>query len=95
MGLIGLVVGFGFLVGVVLMLFRIVTLAAICRLSPSVLAAFGVLPLMRGAQRFLERVFYPERRKLRQLIADFLTSAGSLADKHAFWAQSKRACAMV
>jgi phosphoserine phosphatase RsbU/P len=85
-GMIGLIVAFGFLVGWILKRF-LGDAGGNLALFLSVLAAFGVLPLLRGAQRFLERAFYPERQRLRQLIADFLTSAGSLADKHAFWAQ--------
>ena len=84
--LMGLIAGFGFLVGVILRSF-LGESAGNLALFVSVLAAFGVLPLLRHAQRFLERIFYPERLRLRQLIHDFLASAASLADKHAFWMQ--------
>jgi serine phosphatase RsbU (regulator of sigma subunit) len=84
--IIGLIVGFGFVVGVILRGFLGET-AGNLTLFLSVLAAFGILPLLKQAQRSLERVFYPERQRLRQLIHDFLTSAASLADKQAFWIQ--------
>jgi serine phosphatase RsbU (regulator of sigma subunit) len=82
----GGIAGFGFLIGLILRRF-LGESAGNLALFLSVLAAFGVLPLLRGAQRFLERTFYPERRRLRQLIHDFLSTAASLADKHAFWTQ--------
>ena len=49
-----------------------------------------VVGILRGAQtveKKLERRFYPERQRLRQMIHDFLQRAGSLGDKQLFWNQ--------
>ncbi|MBM3325089.1 MAG: hypothetical protein FJY66_05415, partial [Calditrichaeota bacterium] len=53
----------------------------------TVVAALGVLPLTRHAQSFLERKFYPERQRLRQMILDFLEQVIALPDRQSFWIQ--------
>ena len=84
--LLGVIAGFGFFVGVILRRY-LGESGSNLALFVSVLAAFGVVPLLRQGRRILERIFYPERLRLRQLIHDFLSTAASLADKHAFWMQ--------
>lgn len=85
-GVMGAIAAIGFLVGVLFKQF-LGDFGGNLALFVSVLAAFGVVPLLRHAQRILERTFYPERQRLRELIRDFLTNANALADKKTFWAQ--------
>ncbi|RPH96620.1 hypothetical protein EHM69_00855, partial [candidate division KSB1 bacterium] len=53
----------------------------------TLLAAVGLIPLLRATRNVLERTFYPERLRLRQLIADFLSSSSTFVDKQTFWTQ--------
>ena len=49
-----------------------------------------VVGILRGAQsveKNLERRFYPERQRLRQMIQDFLQRTASFADQRTFWNQ--------
>jgi serine phosphatase RsbU (regulator of sigma subunit) len=49
-----------------------------------------VAAILRGAtqlEKALEHRFYPERRRLRQMIHDFLLRCGSLGDRESFWSE--------
>ncbi|MBU0509850.1 SpoIIE family protein phosphatase [bacterium] len=47
--------------------------------------ALGVVPAQRQLSHVLERRFFPERVKLRQMLSGFLQRASSLPDKQTFW----------
>jgi len=47
--------------------------------------AIGFTPAQRKIQGFAESKFFPERRKLRTMLRDFLTQASAYADKAHFW----------
>jgi sigma-B regulation protein RsbU (phosphoserine phosphatase) len=61
-------------------------------LSSAVIAfalAFAIPPMQRRVSRFLERQFYPERARLRQLLHQFLVQASTFPDKQSFYVQLK------
>ena len=47
--------------------------------------AIGFVPAQRGLRHFLEERFYPERRRLRALLRDYLEAPGRAVDPDAFW----------
>ncbi len=47
----------------------------------AIVLAAGVAPIQRQVQRWLEIRFYPERRKLRALVNDFVRRAASMPDR--------------
>ncbi len=52
-----------------------------------IIIAGGAIPLLRRMKTSLERLFYPERQHLRQMILDFLQQIATLPDKQSFWIQ--------
>jgi serine phosphatase RsbU (regulator of sigma subunit) len=47
--------------------------------------ALGILPAQRRLRGLVERRFYPERQKLRDMLHDFLQQASTLPDQRLFW----------
>ncbi len=77
---------FGLLYGVSELL--LVTLGVGSRTPTLLIAlvlAIGFTPFWRWVQGQIERRFYPERRRLRALIADFHATAAALPDRRALW----------
>jgi sigma-B regulation protein RsbU (phosphoserine phosphatase) len=56
-------------------------------LAVTIAVVVGILRGARSVQKNLERRFYPERQRLRQMIHDFLQRTASFADRRTFWNQ--------
>jgi sigma-B regulation protein RsbU (phosphoserine phosphatase) len=50
-----------------------------------VAAALLVVPSARVARKVLEKKFYPERQRLRDLLGGFLQRSFTVSDRHSFW----------
>jgi serine phosphatase RsbU (regulator of sigma subunit) len=50
-----------------------------------VVAAILLVPSVRMTRGLLERKFYPERQRLRDMLAGFLQRSFTVSDPHAFW----------
>ncbi|MFZ5432644.1 MAG: PP2C family protein-serine/threonine phosphatase [Calditrichota bacterium] len=51
------------------------------------LAILGVFPLLRTIFGYMERIFYPERQRLRNMFHDFLQNTYTMTDSQTFWNQ--------
>jgi phosphoserine phosphatase RsbU/P len=62
--------------------------------TPSLALAFalalGILPAQRRLNRLMERRFYPERARMRQMLQSFLDQASTLLDQQTFWRELER-----
>ncbi|MCX6601407.1 MAG: SpoIIE family protein phosphatase [bacterium] len=56
-------------------------------LAVTIAVVVGILRGAQSVQKNLERRFYPERQRLRQMIQDFLQRTASFADQRTFWNQ--------
>jgi serine phosphatase RsbU (regulator of sigma subunit) len=52
----------------------------------AVVFATGVVPIQRRTQAWLENRFYPERRRLRKLVSEFLRRTATQPDRASLWA---------
>jgi sigma-B regulation protein RsbU (phosphoserine phosphatase) len=56
-------------------------------LAVAMASALGFVPVLRRTQGLVERRFYPERLKLRALLADLLSSTSAMPDRRVLWEQ--------
>ncbi len=56
-------------------------------LAVAMVSALGFLPVLRRTQSLVERRFYPERLRLRALLADLLSATSAMPDRRALWEQ--------
>jgi hypothetical protein len=54
-------------------------------LAMALALAVGFVPVLRRTQGLVERRFYPERQRLRALLADLLSTASALPDRRTLW----------
>lgn len=55
------------------------------RIALAFVLALVILPTQKRIHQLLERRFYPERAKLRSLLAEFLQQASTLPEPRSFW----------
>lgn len=56
-------------------------------LAVALLLALGFTPVHRKLRKLIERKFYPERIKLRQMLHEFLTGTSAMPDRATLWSK--------
>lgn len=59
-------------------------------LAVAMVSALGFVPVLRRTQGLVERRFYPERLKLKALLADLLSATSAMPDRRVLWQQLER-----
>jgi len=81
-----LVVFFGLLYGITTLLLHTFSLhSGTVALATGLVLALSFAPVQRRTQRMVEQKFFPERNRLRAMLAEVLASASSMPDRAALW----------